>query len=327
MSKEIEANCNSNDSLSIKNGANIILSGGLVVFPTETVFGLGADATSDIACRKIFEAKGRPQDNPLIVHFHSIVQLKQYCYWDDVSHGKELEKLWPGPLTVIVRKKDNICNTASAGLDTIGVRIPDCAFSRKLLEEVGRPIAAPSANRSGMPSGTSIDQIREELGNQVDLMFSGEIPKYGIESTVIKVVGEKCLILRPGAYTKEDLLKIFPSVEFSKIGKTIISPGTKYRHYAPKKPLLRTTRDNIKNVFDRNEDFIPILTDQTAMELERNYISLGNREDPYDISRHLYSALRQLDSNDARGGIIETFQNQGYYSSIMNRIEKASVEA
>lgn len=326
MVEIIEAECGRYKEEDIKAGANAIKKGNLVVFPTETVYGLGGDATSDQACQKIFKAKGRPSDNPLIVHFNSIMEIKEYTMWNKVPFHDQLEKLWPGPLTVIAEKNDKICSSASAGLDTIGVRIPDCDLARELILRSGVPIAAPSANASGRPSATSIDHIRKELGDMAEIMYKGQVPHYGIESTVIQPVGETCLILRPGAYTEVDLLKIFKRVEYAKIGEKVVSPGTKYRHYSPEKPLFRAEKFQIKDIISGRHDMIPILTDQSGADMNCKYISLGNANDPYDVSRHLYDALRRLDSSNASWGIIEMFPRTGYFGSIMNRIDKASIQ-
>ncbi len=326
MVRIIDANCNLFREEDIKLGSDAIKDGKLVVFPTETVYGIGGDATSDDSCRRIFEAKRRPPDNPLIVHFYSIKQVRAFSLWDEVPFHEELEKLWPGPLTVITEKKSKICRTASAGLNTIGVRIPDCRLAQELIIRSGVPIAAPSANASGKPSGTSIDHIETELGGKVEIMYRGHTPKFGIESTVILPEKDRCLILRPGAYTEDDLGNIFGKVAFATVESKVMSPGTKYRHYSPEKTLFRGTIDQIKQFMIKNGDAIPLLTDQSALKIKSPYISLGNKNDPYDVSRHLYDALRKLDTTDATYGIIEKFPYVGYFSSIMNRIEKASVD-
>lgn len=326
MAKIIDAECGRYTDEDILAGANAIKEGNLVIFPTETVYGIGGDSTSDEACQKIFKSKGRPPDNPLIVHFNSIKQIKEYTMWDRVPFHDKLEKLWPGPLTVITEKNDKICRSASAGLDTIGVRIPDCNLTRDLILHSGVPIAAPSANVSGRPSATSIDHIKKELGDKVEVMYKGQVPHYGIESTVIQSLGETCLILRPGAYTDSDLLKIFKKVEYAKPGEKVVSPGTKYRHYSPEKPLFRAEEFQIKDIISSRKDMIPILTDQSGTHMNCKYISLGNANDPYDVSRHLYDALRKLDASNANWGMIEIFPRTGYFGSIMNRIDKASMQ-
>ncbi|MHB1439503.1 MAG: L-threonylcarbamoyladenylate synthase [Cuniculiplasma sp.] len=326
MSLIIRIQCNNMNEEKLRPGVETLKSGGTVVFPTETVYGLGADATSDDACMKIFNAKGRPVDNPLIVHFSDISDLDKYTYWSHVAKRKELERLWPGPLTVIVKKKDLICDTASAGLPTVGVRIPDCNFSRELIRRCGSPVAAPSANVSGRPSATSIDHILEELGHRVDIMYSAESPRYGIESTVILPEGNKCTILRPGAYTEEDLLKIFDSVGYARVGEKVMSPGMKYRHYSPEKILFRASPDRILQEIAGKNDLLPIVSTELGEKINGKKLVLGSVKDPISISSNLYKCLRELDRSSHRGGIIEAFPEVGYFVSVMNRVKKASIE-
>ncbi|MCI2412087.1 L-threonylcarbamoyladenylate synthase [Cuniculiplasma divulgatum] len=325
MTITINTDCTTYNPETLIPGIEILRRGGTVIFPTETVYGLGADATSDSACSKIFTAKGRPQDNPLIIHLSDTSDLNRYGYWDEVEKAKELERLWPGPLTVIVRKRDIISSVASAGLNTIGMRIPDCNFTRDLIRRSDLPVAAPSANISGRPSATSISHVREELWDRVDLMYNAGRTRIGIESTVILPEGEKCTILRPGAYTEDDLLRIFKKVEYAKTGEKVMSPGMKYRHYSPSKNVYRADPEALLRVIKSRNDILPIVSSELGQMIRGNKLILGSRNDPVSISGNLYNCLRELDKTEYRAGIIEKFDENGYFFSIMNRINRASI--
>lgn len=326
-SKFMKINCHDYSHEDVVKVSSVFKKGGLVIFPTETVYGIGADAGSDAACKRIFQVKSRKQDNPLIVHVDSIDTMKKFALTEEIELLPELEKLWPGPLTVVMRKKDNICNAASAGLDTVGMRIPACDFIREVIHSSGIPIAAPSANISGRPSATRIEHIISELGQKVDLIIDSGETIYGIESTVILPEGRKCTILRPGAYTEEDLLKIFDVVEYSVPGGKVLSPGAKYTHYSPEKRLYRAERSIlIKYLEEHRGRVLPIITFETHEITGGDAIILGHENDPMEISHNLYHSLRLLDSSEYEYGIIESFPHRGYFTSIMNRIEKASIE-
>lgn len=325
MSIIIDTDCTNYDPETLKPGIEVLKKGGTVIFPTETVYGLGADATSDSACSRIFTAKGRPQDNPLIIHLSDTSSLNRYSYWDGVEKAEELEKLWPGPLTVIVKKREMISSVASAGLDTIGVRIPDCNFTRDLIRKADLPVAAPSANISGRPSATSISHVKDELWNRVDLMYNAGKSRIGIESTVILPEGEKCTILRPGAYTEDDLLLIFRKVEYAKTGERIMSPGMKYRHYSPSKKVYRADPNKLLRVLENRKNILPIVSSELGQMISGDKLILGSRSDPVSISSNLYHCLRKLDETDYQEGIIESFEEKGYFISIMNRVNRASV--
>ena len=326
-SKFVKINCHNYSHEDVQNVSSIFMNGGLVIFPTETVYGIGADARSDAACSRIFHAKSRKQDNPLIVHVDSIDTMRKFAHTEDIELLPELEKLWPGPLTVIMKKRDGISNVASAGLDTVGMRIPACDFIREVIHSSGIPIAAPSANISGRPSATKAEHIISELGDKVDLIIDSGETMYGIESTVILPEGKKCTILRPGAYTREDLLKIFDSVEYSLPGGKVLSPGTKYTHYSPEKKLYRAEREIlVKYLEDHRGKVLPIITSETHEITGGDAIILGHENDPMEISHNLYHSLRLLDASGYEYGIIESFPYIGYFTSIMNRIERASAE-
>ena len=224
----------------IEEAGKVIRNGGTVAFPTETVYGLGANALDDEAVRKIFIAKGRPQDNPLIIHV-STKEISELVKDVPEVAQKIIDKFWPGPLTVILEKKDIIPNVTSAGLDTVGVRMPNDEIALKLIELSGVPIAAPSANISGRPSPTDIERCEEDLNGRVDFIIGAKKSEIGVESTIVDATGEHLCVLRPGGITLEMLKDIDEGVYIDKAILTTLdkdtkpkAPGMKYKHYAPK---------------------------------------------------------------------------------------------
>ena len=218
--------------------AQIIRKGGLVVFPTETVYGLGANALDAKAALKIFKAKKRPVNNPLIVHIAEKKDIKKIVASVPAMAQKLIDKFWPGPLTIIFKKKEIIPNEVTAGLETVAVRLPNHALARAFIREAGVPIAAPSANLSGRPSSTEASHAKKDLGKKPIFILDGGRSKFGVESTIINILENPPVILRQGAVTREALQKVLGQVAVlnSKNSK-IISPGTRYRHYAPRTKL------------------------------------------------------------------------------------------
>ena len=255
----------------IEEAAEEIKKGNLVIFPTETVYGIDANALDENAVKKIFEAKGRAQDNPLIVHVANIDMVKPIVEHIGTLEQKLIEKFWPGPLTIIMKRKSNkvIPNIVTANLDTVGIRMPSNLLAKKLIEKAGVPIAAPSANVSGKPSGTNIEDIKEEFKGKVSYILDGGSTDIGLESTVIKVENDKIDILRPGKITKEQLEEIAKQVEvdkhvLGKVGKeeVVASPGMKYRHYAP--------NTNCMMVYSKDEQKMIEKMNEITKELEQN---------------------------------------------------------
>ncbi len=229
----------------LKKSAEVIQAGGLVVFPTETVYGLGADATNAEAAQRIYTAKGRPSDNPLIIHVAQPKDAEKYAYTNEMYYLLA-EKFMPGPLTVIMIAKDSVPRTTRGGLDTVAVRCPQNIIARKFIEYCGVPIAAPSANLSGSPSPTNASHVIDDMLGKVNVIINGGDSDFGLESTIVKIDENDTLtLLRPGAITVEDLLTVASEVCVSnavthllKEGETPLSPGMKYRHYAPKSSLV-----------------------------------------------------------------------------------------
>lgn len=330
------------DTDKIREAAEIIVSGGTVVFPTETVYGLGANALDEKACEKIFIAKGRPQDNPLIVH---VADFDLSKYVTDISENakKLMEVFWPGPLTIIMPKKDIVPLTTTGGLDSVAIRMPSNKIARKLIEFSGVPIAAPSANISGRPSPTTIEHCINDLTGKVDMIIGGEKCDVGLESTVVDTTGDEVVILRPGGITKEMLEEVVGNVsidpaimEKASEGLRPKSPGMKYRHYAPKAPLtvIKGDLNNvIKYINQKTEELLNcgykvgvMATDETIKEYNANIkISVGDRKESGIIAANLFDVLREFDKIDDVDYIYaEGFSEEGLGLAIMNRLKKAA---
>ena len=322
----------------IDEAAKVIKDGGLVLFPTETVYGIGANGFDDDAVKKIFIAKGRAQDNPLILHIANIEMLNEIA--EDISEleYKLMDAFWPGPFTIILNKKKGVANEATCGGDTVGVRMPSNRIAYELIKRAGVPIAAPSANISGRPSGTNVEDIIGELEDKMDFIINGGETEIGLESTVVRVIDNEIKILRPGRITKEDMIKITEHVEVDKkvmehIGKDekVLSPGMKYRHYAPKTHCtLVYSEDNqelveeIKKIADENENIIILATTENTAKYEGyKCIDIGSKNNLLEISHNLFSILRSIDKYDAKLAIIEGVEAEGVGLAIMNRLIRA----
>lgn len=321
--------------------ANIIKQGGVVAFPTETVYGLGANALDPLAVKKIFEAKGRPQDNPLIVHV-SDKNINNLV--DNISPiaNDLMEKFFPGPLTIILNKKDIIPDETSAGLKTIGIRMPSNEIARKLIEFSGVPIAAPSANISGRPSPTDVNRCIEDLNDRVDCIIGGNNSNVGVESTIVDCTVEPPCVLRPGGITLEQLKQVYNDIY---IDPSIMAkpsdnlkpkaPGMKYRHYAPKAPVkiikgdLKKTIEKIneivQNYIDNNKTVGIIATEETRQFYKNGYVvSLGSRKDMNKIAHNLFETLRSFDDKNVDVILSEAFDENGIGLAIMNRLNKSA---
>lgn len=325
----------------INKAAEVIRDGGTVVFPTETVYGLGANALDEKACEKIFTAKGRPQDNPLIVHVADF-DISKYVKYVPENAKKLMEAFWPGPLTIIMPKSDIIPDKVTAGLESVGLRMPSNKIARRLIELSGLPIAAPSANISGKPSPTTIEHCIDDLSGKVDMIIGGEKCDVGLESTVVDTTEGVVTILRPGGITKEmleeavDKVFIDPAI-MKKLEGDIKpkAPGMKYRHYAPKAPLtivkgdIDKTVDYINNItrdFEYKGFKVGVLcTDETIGKYHSKYkISIGSRSNPGIIAANLFDCLREFDKIDIDYIYSEGFKEEGLGLAVMNRLNKAA---
>lgn len=320
----------------LDKAGKIIKNGGLVVFPTETVYGLGANVFDDNALSKIFIAKGRPSDNPLIVHISEQSQLKELVNNVSPLQQKLIDNFWPGPLTIIFEKKENVSNIVSGGLNTIAIRMPSDIFACELINVSGVPISAPSANTSGRPSGTLGEDIYKELNGKVDMIIEAGESKIGVESTVLKINDNQILVLRPGAVTKEMIEKVvYPvSVLFAKEKDDLqSSPGTKYKHYAPKAKLEILFKEEMTNRAEtlNNQGLkIGIITTNQNInsfkKYEPNLFILGDENKLEEISQKIYSALRFFDDKNIDVILCQAFPIEGLGVAIMDRLGRASAE-
>lgn len=327
---DFKTNINLNE---LKEAAESIKRGELVIFPTETVYGIGANGLDDKAVENIFIAKGRKIDNPLILHISDITMLDDIAYDITPLEKKLMEKFWPGPLTIILKKKDNVPNIVSANLSTVGVRMPSLEIARELIRHAGVPIAAPSANISGKPSGTNINDIKEEFQDKVSYIIDGGDTKVGLESTVIIVKDETINILRPGKITKEDLLTITDKIIIDKhvLSKPtegpVLSPGMKYRHYAPKTPCIliyskdeQTLINRIKTESKKYKKCL-VITNEKHLKYFENAISYGSTLE--EISHNIFKILRQVDKKEIDMVLIEGVESNNLGLAIMNRLLRA----
>ena len=317
----------------IEKAASYLSSGSLVAFPTETVYGLGANALDGEAVKRIFLAKGRPQDNPLIVHIDKPEMAEKFAFTSELYY-KLAEKFMPGPLTVIMPKRENIPVEVTAGLDSVGIRVPLSATARRLIELSGVPIAAPSANLSGKPSPTKASHVIDDLSGRVEAILCGDDCLVGVESTVVKITGESSLIIcRPGGITYEmlktvcDDVTIDPAV-ISKFDGKPVSPGMKYRHYAPNASVsvLIGSENEILEFISDKKDFGIICYDEDKRLLSlENSFSLGSASDPSAQAAKLFDILRYFDTIDSVKVIYARMpEKSGIGLAVYNRLLKAA---
>ena len=322
-----------NDYANAVNVASEILkSGGIVAVPTETVYGLAASAYSDDAIKSVFTAKGRPQDNPLIVHIASIDMLNDIAR-DIPDVAYECAKaFWPGPFTMVLPKGDKIADSVSAGLDTVAVRFPSDKTICDIILKSGLPLAAPSANTSGRPSPTTASHVIEDLDGKIDAVVCGNDSSVGVESTVVSLVGEKPRLLRPGAVTPEQLSKILPDLIIDdavlkqlKEGEKVASPGMKYKHYAPKTNAILV--EGCSNSFVR---YVNQKTDCAAICFEEEYysisvkkISYGSKRNESTLAKNVFAALRDIDTLGVKEVYIHAPSKDGVGLAVYNRLIRA----
>ena len=312
--------------IGIEKASELILKGELVVFPTETVYGLGADCFNEEAVKKIFIAKGRPQDNPLIVHISSVEQVKEIAKDIPDSFYRVAEKFMPGPISVVLKKGDNIPYTVTAGGETVAVRMPSSEIARQLIA-VSKPLAAPSANKSKHISPTTASHVYDDLNGEVALILDGGSCMVGIESTVLDLTTDTPIVLRPGAVTVEMLAEVLGAVEEKgKVIKIAKSPGMKYTHYAPKvHTVVATSHESAIKEYDNSVKAggNPVLVYRGIYDVfgNRNLIDLGRTSEDY--ARNIYSALRDAEEKYDEI-IIEELHGKGIEFSVMNRVYKSA---
>lgn len=325
----------------LKEAGEILKAGGLVAFPTETVYGLGGDALNKESSRKIYAAKGRPSDNPLIVHISRLEDMESIVSEVTKEALKIAEAFWPGPLTMILPKSDRVPYETTGGLDTVAVRMPSHPVARKLIEYGGGYVAAPSANASGKPSPTVAKYVMEDMQGKIDMIIDGGEVGIGLESTIIDLTVTPPQILRPGYVTQEMLSKVLGQVDEdatmfrADTGQAPKAPGMKYRHYAPKGELTIVQGDakqvlahiNEQAAFDMQagEKVGIIATDELLSEYRADVVkSIGSRSSEEDIARNLYRILREFDDEQVTRIYSESFETEGLGQAIMNRLLKAA---
>ena len=339
--KIIKVNINNRSSFNkLKSAAELIRNGKLVVFPTETVYGLGADATDTNAVRNIYKAKGRPSDNPLIVHIANPQDAKKYAYTNSLYY-KLADKFMPGPLTVIMKSKSSIPKTTRGGLDTVAIRCPQNAVARKLIEYSKRPIAAPSANLSGSPSPTSFKHVCDDMNGRVNMIINSSDSDFGLESTIVKIEDENTLtLLRPGKITVDDLRGVCEKVNVAhavteelKEGDRALSPGMKYRHYAPKAPLilLDGSIEKISEYLSGEDDShtAVILYDEDIDILKErlmnvDFYNFGASNDRLTQAHRLFYILREVDKKGYKKIFAPLPSQEGIGLALYNRMIRAS---
>ena len=329
---------NNIDKNELKKQAKLLIEGETVIFPTETVYGLGANALDEDAVKKIYEAKGRPSDNPLIVHIYEKQEV--YGLAKDVSDKAEkiMDKFWPGPITIILNKKNIVPYRTSGGLETVALRIPSHPIAREIIRQAGVPIAAPSANISGRPSPTKANHVYEEMNGRVSGIVLGGDSSYGLESTVLDMTGDIPMILRPGSITKEDLeyvigeVTVDPSLAKKEDNKKAKAPGMKYTHYSPDAQVYIVSGNSekvineINRLVDENKSK-KLKTGVMCLEKNKNkyngeVISLGMNLE--EVGSNLFDALREMDKRSIDIVYSEEFPNSGIGYAIMNRLLKSA---
>lgn len=336
------------DRTIIETAGTILKEGGLVAFPTETVYGLGANALDEEAARKTYAAKGRPSDNPLIVHIADKDALQDIVEYVPEGTDRLAEKFWPGPLTMIFRKSDKVPYGTTGGLDTVAVRMPDDEIARELILAGGGYVSAPSANTSGRPSPTTAQHVADDLSGKIEMILDGGSVNIGVESTILDMTSVPPVILRPGAVTKEMLEEVVGEVE---VDRTILSddstqvpkaPGMKYRHYAPKAQMVLiegTPSDTVRAIKQLAYDKIMfgkkengesyrigiIATAETMKDYTYGIVkSIGSRENRKTITKNLYAVLREFDEEAVDIIYSEAFSGEEIDVAIMNRLVKAA---
>lgn len=325
----------------IREAGKIIRDGGLVAFPTETVYGLGGDALNPLSSRKIYAAKGRPSDNPLIVHIADQQALSSIVGEIPGNAWKLAERFWPGPLTMILHKSDRVPRETTGGLETVAVRMPANRIAQEMIRAAGGYVAAPSANRSGRPSPTVARYVAEDLAGRVEMIIDGGDVEIGLESTIVDLTSDRPMVLRPGYITRQDLENVLSEVEEDRTlmeadaGQAPKAPGMKYRHYAPKgemtvvkgveEQVVSYINERCRECRDAGRRTGVIATDETLSGYCADVCrSVGCRHDEEAIARELYRILREFDDEAVEVIYAEAFDDSGIGRAIMNRLLKAA---
>ncbi len=316
--------------------ADIIKSGGLVAIPTETVYGLGANGLDPEAVAKIFAAKGRPQDNPLILHVAEARQIEAFCHSIPESAWRLAEAFWPGPLTMVLPARDTVPKCTTAGLPTVAVRCPDNAVTRQIIRLAGVPVAAPSANISGKPSTTTAGHVLHDHEGRIDAIVDGGPCRVGLESTIVDLTEERPRLLRPGGITPEQLTQVLGDLVIDQAvtaqldqNAVVKAPGMKYRHYAPEAQVLIVAGSRKVAARYIHDHFGPgdrVLCFREELELYRDCAPLayGSEAQPETLSAGLFAALRELDVPGVKRIFARCPRGKGVAYAVQNRLKKAA---
>lgn len=318
--------------------ARILKSGGVVGIPTETVYGLAADALNGEAVAKIFKAKGRPMDNPLIVHVADFEDIRRFGLVSEIPESAEklAKEFWPGPLTMIMKRTDVIPPEVSAGLDTVAIRLPGHPVAREIIRAAETPLAAPSANLSGSPSPTTARHVLNDMDGKIDAVLDGGESAVGVESTVITLAAEPPRVLRPGGVTVEMLRDVLGEVDVDDAvlhklaeGARAASPGMKYKHYAPSANviLLKGSDDEYIDYVNAHsgDDVCALCCDEDLLLLRVKTVSLGRRNDYFTHARHLFDCLRRIDGNKTVRTVYSRLPStEGVGLAVYNRLIRAA---
>jgi len=327
----------------IRVAAEVLKKGGLVAFPTETVYGLGANALDGKAVLRIFDAKNRPADNPIIVHVANRDDI--YVLAENVPQIAEklIDEFWPGPLTLLFVKSDAVPNAVTAGLATVAVRMPSHAVAHALISEAGMPVAAPSANLAGRPSPTSAKHVLDDLSGRIEVLIDGGEIGYGVESTVLDLTTDLPTVLRPGPVTVEELRKVVGEVEVHPIARAEVSievaiarsPGMKYRHYAPAAEVV-VVEGPLGGIIKKVQELVDarrrlgekagvMATEETASKYRADVVKVvGSRSDPRTVAKNLFRVFREFDAEDVKFVAAEGLEPVGIGLAVMNRLRKAA---
>lgn len=328
MTKILKINPLSPEPSKIKEAAEVIKKGGSVAFPTETVYGLGADALNTEAIRKVFKAKGRPSDNPLIVHIATIADLELIAKRPSKTSLALINTFWPGPLTIILKRKKIVPDIVTGGLDTVAVRMPDNKIALSLIKKSGVPLVAPSANLSGRPSPTRARDVIADLTGKVDVIIDGGKTRIGIESTVIDMTTSPPTLLRPGGLSVEEIEKVAGPVQrlsASDENKPARSPGMKYRHYAPKAKMVIVEGDLYKPAIKglKEGKKVGILTFRKGFKIDGCVIKYAGSR-PGTVAGRLFDILRAFDKDGVDLILSEPYGGKGLKLGIADRLKRAA---
>ena len=332
--KRITVNSILKDSSGVQKAAAILKNGGIVAIPTETVYGLAASAFNEDAIARVFKAKGRPQDNPLIVHITEFDMLEPLVK-EIPENALECARLfWPGPFTMVLERSDKIPDAVTAGLNTVAVRMPSNTVARAIIGESGLPLAAPSATTSGAPSTTSAQHVIADLDGKIDAVVVSAPSKVGLESTVVTFCDQHPTLLRPGAVTVEQLREVLPDLVIADAvlkeleeGEKVQSPGMKYKHYAPKTCVEMIKTDSQKfadYVNSMGNDVCALCFDEDIPLLNVPYVSLGSVKDPETQAARLFDALREIDNKEKSKAVAHAPETDGVGLAVYNRLLRAA---